>query len=123
MCDHLLPHPSRLPSMGSHPRLPRPWVCASLELTARARRSSSSTRILPSRGLVCRFSHPCSRRSTLFARQDRYFFPFLFFHPLLPSFLRHVEATCSSLFCFLATISLRLPRGAVTLQHRPPGRL
>ncbi len=76
MCDHLRPHLSRLPSLGSHPRLPRPWVCESLELTACARQSSSPTWILPSRGFACRFSHPCFRSGTLFARQDRYSFPF-----------------------------------------------
>src|SRR5712691_1504018 len=34
MRDHLAPRLSRLPSMDSQRRLPRSWVCGSLELTA-----------------------------------------------------------------------------------------
>src|SRR6266699_1016248 len=60
MRDHPAPRLSRLSFMGSHPSLPRCSVCESLELTARSRRSSSSTWILPSRGFVCSFSHPVS---------------------------------------------------------------
>jgi hypothetical protein len=67
--------------MASHPCLLRPWVCASLELIARARRSSSSTWLLPSRGSLCRFLPPCSRWITFFARHDRYSFLFSLFHP------------------------------------------
>src|SRR5712691_6247763 len=81
MRDHLAPRLSRLPSMDSQRRLPRPWVCESLELTARSRRSSSSTWILPSRGSVCLFSQPCFRWTPLFVRQDRYSF---LFSPLSP---------------------------------------
>src|SRR5260370_538809 len=87
MRDHLLPHPLRLPSMGSHPCLPRPWVCGPLELTACGIKDGVySTWILRSRGFFCRFPRP-----------------------LLPSFSRQVEGTCSSLFCLFATISLRIP--------------
>ena len=60
MRDHPAPRLSSLPSMDSHPCLPRCSVCESLELTARSKGSSSSTWILPSSGFVCSFSHPVS---------------------------------------------------------------
>src|SRR5258708_13684224 len=57
--------------MGFQRCLPSPSVCESLELTARSRRSSSSTWVLSSRGSVCPFSHPPFRWITLFALYDR----------------------------------------------------
>ncbi len=60
MRDHPAPRLSSLPSMDSHPCLPRCSVCESLELTARSKGSSSSTWLLPSSGFVCSFSHPVS---------------------------------------------------------------
>src|SRR6266566_9969576 len=84
MGDHLAPRLSRLPSMDSQRRLPRPWVCGSLELTVRSRRSSSSTWILPSRGSVCPFAQPCFQWITLFARQDRYSLLLSFLSPSPP---------------------------------------
>src|SRR2546421_3611399 len=104
-----VPRLSRLPSMGSQQRLPWPSVCGSLELTARSRRSSSSAWILPSRGSVCPFSHPCFRWSTLLTDKIDILFSFPFFHPLLPSSRQQVKETCFSFFCLLASISLRIP--------------
>src|SRR2546421_5100613 len=109
MRERPVPRLSRLPSMGSQQRLPWPSVCGSLELTARSRRSSSSAWILPSRGSVCPFSHPCFRWSTLLTDKIDILFSFPFFHPLLPSSRQQVKETCFSFFCLLASISLRIP--------------
>ena len=102
MRDQRALHRSRSPSMGSPRCLPRPWVCKSLELTARARRSSSSAWFLSSRRSICPFSQLGIRWITLFARQDQESFLFSFFHPLLPSSRWQVKGTCSS-------FSTRLP--------------
>src|SRR5260370_7288690 len=88
--------------MGSQQRLPWPSVCGSLELTARGRRSSSSAWILPSRGSVCPFSHPCFRWSTLLTRHDRYSFLFSLPSPAPPSVPTTGQTTL--LLVFLLTI-------------------
>src|SRR5947209_18361465 len=125
MRERPVPRLSRLPSMGSQQRLPWPSVCGSLELTARSRRSSSSAWILPSRGSVCPFSHPCFRWSTLLTDKIDILFSFPFFHPLLPSSRQQVKETCFSFFCLLASISLRIPwekLGRANLWERPTAR-
>src|SRR5258708_32908051 len=94
--------------MGSQQRLPWPSVCGSLELTARARRSSSSAWILPSRGSVCPFSHPCFRWSTLLTRHDRYSFLFSLPSPA-PPFVPTTGQRNLLLIFLLANISLRIP--------------
>src|SRR5258708_4008969 len=94
--------------MASQPRLPWPSVCGSLELTARARRSSSSAWILPSRGSVCPFSHPCFRWSTLLTRHDRYSFLFSLPSPA-PPFVPTTGQRNLLLIFLLANISLRIP--------------
>ncbi|SRR6266446_2995823 len=95
--------------MGSHPCLPRPSVCGSLEPTVRSRRSSSSTWILPSRGSVCPFSHPCFQWITLFARQDRYSLLFSFLSLSPPCVPTAGQRNILPFFCLLASISLRIP--------------
>src|SRR2546425_352253 len=103
MRDHLAPRLSRLPSMDSQRRLPRPWACGSLELTALSRRSSSSTWILPSRGSVCPFSHLCFRWITLFARQDRESFLFSLLSPSPPVVPTAGQRNRLLIFCSLAS--------------------
>src|SRR5260370_26177674 len=106
--------------MGSQQRLPWPSVCGSLELTVRARRSSSSAWILPSRGSVCPFSHPCFRWSTLLTRQDRYSFLFSLPSPA-PPFVPTTGQRNLLLIFLLANISLRIP-WAPPLCPEAPGR-
>src|SRR6266436_4279584 len=101
--------------MGSHPCLPRPSVCGSLEPTVRSRRSSSSTWILPSRGSVCPFSHPCFQWITLFARQDRYSLLFSFLSLSPPCVPTAGQRNILPFFCLLASISL-----CMTSRHRHP---
>src|SRR5260370_20389911 len=107
--------------MGSQQRLPWPSVCGSLELTARARRSSSSAWILPSRGSVCPFSHPCFRWSTLLTRHDRYSFLFSLPSPA-PPFVPTTGQRNLLLIFLLANISLRIPwvhqSDAIESDHR-----
>src|SRR5258708_13000441 len=102
--------------MGSQQRLPWPSVCGSLELTARARRSSSPAWILPSRGSVCPFSHPCFRWSTLLTRHDRYSFLFSLPSPA-PPFVPTTGQRNLLLIFLLANISLRIPWVILTIDN------
>src|SRR6266566_802329 len=68
MRDRPLLRLSRLLSMDSHPSLPRPSVCGSLEPTTLLMKPVAwfSTCVFPSRGVICAFSQQCSPYSDVF---------------------------------------------------------
>src|SRR5579859_3589169 len=90
MPDHPALRLSGLLSMDSQPRLPRPWVCGSLELTACTRRSSSSTWFSRREGPSAHFHTHVSDRSRFLADTTGEVFLFL---PLLTSPPRQVKDT------------------------------
>src|SRR5713226_8126686 len=90
MPDHPARRLSGLLSMDSQRRLPRPWVCGSLELTACARRSSSSTWFSRREGPSAHFRTHVSDGSRFLPDTTGDVFLFL---PLLPSPRRQVKGT------------------------------
>jgi len=102
---------SRLLSLDSHPSLPRPSVCGSLEPTTLLIKPVAwfSTCVFPSRGVVCAFSQQCSPYPTFFARRDRWpFSHFPLFSPT-PFGLVSGRKNVPLFFRSLAAISLRIP--------------
>src|SRR5713226_5474133 len=104
MPDHPARRLSGLLSMDSQRRLPRPWVCGSLELTACARRSSSSTWFSRREGPSAHFRTHVSDGSR-FCLTRLVICCFFSLSSLRPD-VRSKEHT--SLFCLLASISLRI---------------
>ena len=104
MPDHPARRLSGLLSMDSRRRLPRPWVCGSLELTACARRSSSSTWFSRREGPSAHFAptFPMGHAFCLARLVVCFFFSLSSLRPDV----RSQEHT--SLFCLLASISLRI---------------
>src|SRR5712692_8400322 len=104
MRDHPAPRLSRLLSMDSQRRLPRPWVCGSLELTARSTK------------LILDLGSPVERvRLLIFAPTfpmghafcpTRLVMCFFFSLSSLRPDVRSKEH--ASLLCLLASISLRI---------------
>ena len=90
--------------MDSQRRLPRPWVCGSLELTACARRSSSSTWFSRREGPSAHFAptFPMGHAFCLARLVMCFFFSLSSLRPNVRS-KEH-----ASLFCLLANISLRI---------------
>src|SRR2546422_297325 len=104
MPDHPARRLSGLLSMDSQRRLPRPWVCGSLELTACARRSSSSTWFSRREGPSAHFAptFPMGHAFCLARLVVCFFFSLSSLRPDVRS-KEH-----ASLFCLLASISLRI---------------
>src|SRR5438445_10846452 len=100
--------------MASQPCLPRPWVCESLELIARARRRSSSTWLLPSRGSLCRFSRPCSRCSTFYCQTPSICFSLFAFLTPPPCVLARGPSSMLPTFLFACYYLVAYPVGYLT---------
>src|SRR6266699_479886 len=99
MRDRPLLRLSRLLSMDSHPSLPRPSVCGSLEPTTLLMKPVAwfSTCVFPSRGVICAFSQQCSPYSDVFCpTRSMALLTFPLFLPLLPLACYQGERTCLS---------------------------
>jgi hypothetical protein len=117
MPDHPALRLSGLLSMDSQRRLLRPWVCGSLELTTCARRSSSSTWFSRREGPSAHFRTHVSDGSRFLPDTTGDVLLFLPL-PLRPDVRSKEHA---SLFCLLASISLRITWARSP--QEPPGEV
>src|SRR5712691_3741694 len=109
MHDHSPLRRSRLPSMGSHPCLLRPSICKSLEPTEPSARACPRWGSSRREEQSVRFRSGAPRVHTICCTRPRVALTFSFFLLLFSLARLQNEETSFSLFCLLATISLRIP--------------